>query len=367
MKTLSNIRMAAIRIFYELSTSAILIRLILTDTVAVISGMARKSYIARALTAMGVTVMFFLASVSVAQADDWVKVRSVTTSQPGEGDATQQLNHDPGDAPDQSGTGPIISSTYVLSQPEAVPPFPIRLSQFVRSYVADYRNSPDGLQNSFDRSQPFLGEMVRLMRNKGLPDDLVYLAFAESAFAKGGKGPWQFTGDTARRFGLHINSYVDERRDPLLSTRAAAEYLANLHDASGGDWPMTVIAWNNGAGAIDRYWSLRGPNFERFGNLLPRRTRSLFGRFMAVAYIARHADDYGITAVDLDEPVPFRTLRVRGGTALGDVAFEHGTSLDRLHELNPALLRDIVPPYARTYAIRVPIERHAFAGSSADY
>jgi membrane-bound lytic murein transglycosylase D len=264
------------------------------------------------------------------------------------------------ETPAEAGAQPI-SSPFVIGQPKPVAPFPILLNQYVRRYLSDFTNSPDRLQDTFDRSHPYLADMVRVLRSYGLPDDLVYLAFAESEFSRRGKGPWQFNTNTARRFGLRIDNYVDERRDPVMSTKAAAEYLATLHDAAGDDWPMTVVAWNNGDSAIDRYWSLRGPNMERFGNRLPRRTRGLLGRFMAVAYIAHHADTYGVTTIKLDEPPAYEMLHVHGGTPLSRVALDHGTTLQHLHELNPALLRDVVPPNELTYDVRVPVENHAGA------
>lgn len=259
------------------------------------------------------------------------------------------------ETPAEAGARPI-TSPYVLPLPKAVPPFPILLNRAVRRYVSDFMSSPDQLQDTFDRSHAYLPDMVRVLRSYGLPDDLVYLAFAESEFSKQGKGPWQFNSDTAKRFGLHIDSYVDERRDPVMSTKAAAEYLATLHDEAGDDWPMTLVAWNNGDRAINRYWSLRGHTMERFGSRLPRRTRGLLGRFMAVAYIAHHAESYGITTIKLDQPPAYQMLPVQGGTPLSRVALNHGTTLQRLHELNPALLRDVVPPYERSYSVRVPVE-----------
>lgn len=265
------------------------------------------------------------------------------------------------ETPAEIGARPI-PSPYVLPMPRPVAPFPIRLNQQVRRYMSDLLNAPDHLQDSFDRSQPYMPEMIKVLRSYGLPDDLVYLVFAESEFSPHGKGPWQFNTNTARRFGLHIDRYVDERRDPVMSTKAAAEYLATLHDAAGDDWPVTLVAWNNGDRAIDRYWSLRGPNFEKFGNRLPRRTRGLLGRFMAVAYIANHANSYGLTSVKLDVPAPYQTLRIRGGTQLGRIALDHGTTLQRLRDLNPALLRDVVPPSESAYSVRVPVESHASVG-----
>jgi len=262
------------------------------------------------------------------------------------------------ETPAEAGAQPI-ASPYVLPLPQPVPPFPILLNRSVRRYVSDFLSFPGQLQDAFDRSHPYLPDMVRVLRSYGLPDDLVYLAFAESEFSKAGKGPWQFNTDTARRFGLRIDEYLDERRDPVMSTRAAAEYLATLHDEAGDDWPMTLVAWNNGDRAIDRYWSLRGPNIEKFGNRLPRRTRGLLRRFMAVAYIAHHADSYGITPVKLDDPPAYQMLPVRGGTPLSRVALNHGTTLQRLHDLNPALLRDVVPPYERSYSLRLPTDGNA--------
>ena len=267
------------------------------------------------------------------------------------------------ETPAEAGAQPIRSPSYVLPLPQPVPPFPILLNQAVRRYVSDFMSTPDHLQDTFDRSHPYLPDMVRVLRSYGLPDDLVYLAFAESEFSKLGRGPWQFNSDTAKRFGLHIDDYVDERRDPVMSTKAAAEYLATLHDEAGDDWPMTLVAWNNGDRAINRYWSLRGPRMEKFGNRLPRRTRGLLGRFMAVAYIARHAENYGITTIKLDQPPAYQMLPVSGGTPLSRVALDHGTTLERLHELNPALLRDVVPPYERSYSVRLPVDSDTHASA----
>src|SRR5277367_1386179 len=202
------------------------------------------------------------------------------------------------ETPVEPGAQPVPTQ-YELPLPEPVPPFPILLNRSVRRYVSDFLKASNQLQDTFDRSHPYMPDMVRVLRSYGLPDDLVYLAFAESEFSKEGRGPWQFNSDTAKRFGLRIDDYVDERRDPVMSTKAAAEYLATLHDEAGDDWPMTLVAWNNGDRAIRHYWSLRGPNMERFGNRRPRKTRGLMGRFMAVAYIARHADSYGITPIKL--------------------------------------------------------------------
>ena len=247
------------------------------------------------------------------------------------------------------------SSPYVHSEPRAVAPFPILLNASVQNYVEDFLDQPASLKLAFERSRPFMRDMMATLKKEGLPDDLVYLTFAESDFSKQGKGPWQFTAETAARFGLHVNKWLDERRDPILSTQAAAEYLAELHDQADNDWRVALIAWNTGAANLDRYWSLQGANYTKFADRLPRRTRQLLNRFMAVAFIAHNAKAYGIDEAMDDGDAPRWTVtKVKGGTLLISIAAKFRTSVTKLRDLNPALRADRVPPNLRTYGIRVP-------------
>ncbi len=238
-------------------------------------------------------------------------------------------------------------------------PFPLLLNGAVQTYVKNFLDQPEGLKLAFARSRPFLPEMIKMMKEQGIPDDLVYLSFAESDFSKRGKGPWQFTAGTAARYGLRVNKWVDERRDPILSTKAAAEYLAELHDQADNDWRVALVAWNTGAGNLERYWSLQGTNYDKFANLLPRRTRQLLNRFMAVAFIAHNAPAYGIGDISYANQPAWSTHIFKGGTLLKSIAREFETTVSKLRELNPALRADRVPPNERTYAIRIPTDEEA--------
>jgi membrane-bound lytic murein transglycosylase D len=242
--------------------------------------------------------------------------------------------------------------TFFHSAPRRVPPFPLVLNQQVTRYIDSFVDAPQGLQASFNQVAPYLPEMVRELEDRGLPKDLVYLALAESGFSKDGSGPWQLTKATARRFGLRIDRYVDERRDPVKSTRAAAEFLATLHDEIG-DWQITLASWNRGEASIDRFWALRGGDYTRVVKNLPRPTRSLLNRFMAVAFIAHHAEAYGFDSIEYTRP-PFARISVEGGTRLRDIADDAGTSVDMIRKLNPALLRDRVPPDVDSYEVWIP-------------
>jgi len=243
---------------------------------------------------------------------------------------------------------------FVRSQPKSVAPFPLVLNRAVQSYIDSYLAQPEGLRESFQRSSPFMPEMLALFRDDGLPPELVYLAFAESAFSPDGAGPWQLNKTTARRYGLTINQWLDERRDPIKSTRAAAEYLAELHDQTGADWRMTLVAWNNGDGGVYRYLQLMASPYERLMQRLPRRTRALMNRFMAVALIARHAKEYGLAALGWTGSLQYRVVPVDGGTPLRAITESNHTSLAVLRRLNPALLSDQTPPGPQSYPIRIP-------------
>ena len=256
---------------------------------------------------------------------------------------------------------PTLHSPFVIGQPRPVPPFPILLNRLVQEYVDDYVSQPASWEAGVERSRPFFLEMTQALRAKGVPEDMLYLSFAESDFSERGKGPWQFNKGTAQKYGLRVDQWVDERRDPVLSTKAAAEYLSDLHEAAGYDWRVAVVGWNGGNLAIDRYWLLRGENFKRFMDLLPGQTRALMGRFMAFAFMAHNSTRYQIVHLDCDAPPEYHEVPVRGGTRLSQLAGSYRTTVAKLHDLNPALLRDRIPPYAHSYKVRVPLLRTAFA------
>jgi membrane-bound lytic murein transglycosylase D len=210
-----------------------------------------------------------------------------------------------------------------------------------------------------------MAEMMLVLQSEGLPQDLVYLPFAESGFSKNGAGPWQLSKSTAREYGLTINHWVDERRDPIKSTIAAAEYLDTLYDKMGDDWHMTLVAWNNGDSAVGRYLGLEDASYERLMRHLPWRTRSLMNRFMAVAVIAHHAREYGMDEVGYQESPEYQIVTVRGGTTLDQIARQADTSVGVLRTMNPALLRDRIPPRVRAYPVRIPdgqLESNLLAG-----
>ena len=195
-----------------------------------------------------------------------------------------------------------------------------------------------------------------------LPTDLIFLSLVESGFnpkaysRARAAGPWQFMIMTGRHYGLRVDKYVDERRDPIKSTVAAARYLRDLYDLFG-TWPLAMAAYNAGERKIQR--ALRKAKAETFWEIaqtrfIRRETREYVPRFMAAAIIAKNPDLYGFDAVPSDihqfeEIIVSRPLHLRAIAAATDVSYAE------LHRLNPELRRDVTPPGDPAYHLKVPV------------
>ncbi len=195
-----------------------------------------------------------------------------------------------------------------------------------------------------------------------LPSDLAYLSLVESGFnpyafsrAKA-TGPWQFMKGTAKAYGLRVDDYVDERRDPIKSTAAAARYLRDLYDLFGA-WPLAMAAYNAGEGKVMR--ALHTAQAESFSEisqtrLIRRETKEYVPRFMAATIIARNPDRYGFSQEaaephQFDEAIISRTVHFRA------IANATGIPYEELRLLNPELRRDATPPGNETYHLKVPV------------
>jgi len=195
-----------------------------------------------------------------------------------------------------------------------------------------------------------------------LPSDLVYLSLVESGFnpyaysrAKA-TGPWQFMKGTAKVYGLRVDNYVDERRDPIKSTVAAARYLRDLYDIFGA-WPLAMAAYNAGEGKVMR--ALHKAQAESFSEisktrLIRRETKEYVPRFMAATIIARNPDRYGFTQ-ESAEPHQFDEAIVTRPVHFRAIANATGIPYEELRLLNPELRRDATPPGDETYHLKVPV------------
>ena len=221
------------------------------------------------------------------------------------------------------------------------------------------------LESALTRMTRFEPFVLTALRRNGDPDDLLYLAIIESEFKTGAvsragaTGIWQFMPATGRSYGLEVSDFVDERRDPLRSTVAAARHLSDLH-REFGSWHLALAAYNSGSGRVGRllrrhaggrrgdevlYWQIRP--------YLPGETRTYVPLFLAAAEIARNPRAFGLNPVRLP-PLSFREMWVPGGTALADVARATGTPASEVLEMNPHLVRRMTPP-GRRWPVRLPL------------
>jgi membrane-bound lytic murein transglycosylase D len=196
-----------------------------------------------------------------------------------------------------------------------------------------------------------------------LPSDLVFLSLVESGFnpkaysRARAAGPWQFMKGTARLYGLRVDQYVDERRDPIKSTVAAARYLRDLYDLFG-TWPLAMAAYNAGEGKVMR--ALQKAQGESLWDIirtkkhLKRETREYVPRIMAATIIAKNPDRYGFSHEPIDAH-SFEEVVVRRSVHLRTVAAATGISFADLKQLNPELRRDITPPGDPEYLLKVPV------------
>jgi membrane-bound lytic murein transglycosylase D len=199
-----------------------------------------------------------------------------------------------------------------------------------------------------------------------IPRDLLYLALVESSFRPaatspmGAAGVWQFMPGTARGYGLEVGDWVDERRDPVRASYAAARHLRELHEQLGG-WHLAAAAYNCGSGCVRRALRLHGGGPEggelrywRIRPYLPRETRDYVPKLLAAARIARDPEAFGFAAVDGDAPLAYREVVAPGGTSLERVARWAGAPGSAVAALNPHLVRGQTPP-GRRWPVRVPV------------
>ena len=228
----------------------------------------------------------------------------------------------------------------------------------------------DGFERYLQRAERYLPYVQRVFREKGIPQDIAYLAIVESGFnpnavsRAGAAGMWQFMPRTGDVFGLERNWWIDERRDPYKSTVAAAEYLLRLYEEFD-DWYLALAAYNAGEGKIGR--ALDGTGASDFFELcdlndrlqgkakLKEETRKYVPKFIAVARIMNNLERLGFRPLDFSKWEEPEHIAVAGGTDLSGLARAAGISWDEFVELNPAPQRQATSPGSKV-TVHLPKE-----------
>ncbi|MGD8320499.1 MAG: transglycosylase SLT domain-containing protein [Gemmatimonadota bacterium] len=264
-----------------------------------------------------------------------------------------------------SGDDPVDTDAVVI--PAVVGSrLPVHVNARVERWVQRFRTDQRAeFARLLERKGAYDQIIRRKLRERGMPQELLYLAMMESGLlpravsSASAVGLWQFMSPTAQQYGLRVDQWVDERRDPVRATNAALDYLAWLHDRYGS-WYLAAAAYNAGPGTVDRvlhrhangrtgdeklYWEVL--------DYLPLETREYVPRMLAATILAEDARDEGFD-VKADQPYRYDRVFVPGGTSLARVARSVGVKVRVLQTLNPHLIQGRTPP-DETYPVRVPV------------
>ena len=238
----------------------------------------------------------------------------------------------------------------------------------VRHFINYYSNTgKNRFRELLARSGKYMPMIAKVLTQEGLPEELGYLALLESEFVvdtvsrNGAVGLWQFIAATGRRYGLRIDQWVDERRDPVKSTRAAAAYLKDLHNYFGR-WYLATAAYNAGPGAIDKaleqsgakdFWSIKAKA------QMSEETRNFVPKFVAIALIAMEPQKYGFNDILYDVSLDYEEIELKTPMSLAALAEMVESDITSIRQLNPALLHPSTPPEEGSFRINLPVGKAA--------
>lgn len=238
---------------------------------------------------------------------------------------------------------------------------PIEYNKAVDRWLVYYQTrGRRSFQIHLTRAGRYEPTLRAIMQEHRLPQDLVYLSLIESGYDPNAYsrahavGLWQFLSSTAQRYGLRVNEWVDERRDPILATRAAAAYLKDLYEEFGS-WYLVAAAYNGGSRRVHR--AIRRTGSRDFWVLarrgyFPDETKEYVPKFIAAALIAKQPDKYGFNV----RTAPLRGYDLGGvpdATSLDVIAEAAGVDVAEVIALNPQLIRRVTPP-GESYHVRLP-------------
>ncbi len=247
---------------------------------------------------------------------------------------------------------------------EELEQIPTEINPLVEKWIAYFQGKGrPHMERYLSRSTRYMKLMKKILRQNGLPEDLVYIALIESGFSShatsraAAVGYWQFIKGTGRRYGMEISSLVDERRDPVVSTQAAAEYFKGLYSVFGS-WYLAMASYNVGENRVKRevmvhltrdFWELARK--RRF----PKETINYIPKFIAAKLIGNNPEKYGFTELDYLTPIEFDHITVNRPVNLKQMAAKMGMDYDDLKQLNPKFKGEIAPLKATALELRVPI------------
>ena len=283
----------------------------------------------------------------------------------GDGFTEQQAEPAPADEANTAATFPADANTKAKAEADlrtTHSDLPLMINDSVAGSISYLSTrGRDTFLSAQARSGRYRGMILRIFKEEGVPQDLIYLAQAESGFHPlavsrvRARGMWQFMAGTGTGYGLKRNWWVDDRQDPEKATRAAARHLKDLYNQFG-DWYLAMAAYNSGAGTVQQavkrtgyadFWEL----YKR--NVLPAETKNYVPMILAMTILSKNPAQYGLDEVTPEPPEKYEVVTVDYPVDLRLVAECVEMPVEQLVELNPSLLRRTTPK-DQSFALRVP-------------
>ncbi|OFZ05345.1 MAG: hypothetical protein A2070_02820 [Bdellovibrionales bacterium GWC1_52_8] len=253
---------------------------------------------------------------------------------------------------------------------------PIEINADVQKWITYFTVKDQARFRTFLERGAYYKELVQnILKEQGVPREMYYLAMIESGYVTHARssqqavGAWQFIRATGRRYGLKNNPYLDERRDIVRSTHAAARYLKDLHKEFGS-WYLAIAGYNAGEGRIRR--AIRKGQTHDFWILvskkvLPRETMNYVPKFLAAIIIGRNSEKFGFTGLTAGKFPEVHKLDIPAATHLKEIAQRADINYEDLRSINPHLLRQVTPRNTSHYPIWVPKEKVKLVAQQRKY
>lgn len=241
---------------------------------------------------------------------------------------------------------------------------PLPYNDIVKNYIILYSEKmPSAMPKIMGLCSYYMPIFEEIFTEHDVPEELKAMALIESAMnptavsRAGAKGMWQFMYSTAKLYGLHIDSFVDERLDPVKSAHAAAEYLKDSYRIFG-DWNLAIASYNCGAGNVNRAIRRSGGkrNFWDIYPYLPRETRGYVPAFVGALYTMTYYKEHGIVPENVEIPAHIDTFHINKMLHFKQVSALTGVPEEELKNLNPQYRHEIVPGNDREYILRIPYQ-----------
>ncbi len=263
-------------------------------------------------------------------------------------------------------------SVYIARLNKIPSVVPLSYNHIVRNYINVYtQKKKEKMEVMLGMADYYFPMIEQIFDQEDLPLELKYMAVIESALNPGARsragavGLWQFMYGTGRVYGLTINSLVDERRDPIRSTYAAASFLKDLYNLYH-DWTLVIAAYNCGPGNVNKAIRRSGGvrDYWKIYYRLPRETRGYVPAFIAAAYTLNFYWDHGLKPVPIDIPLMRDTLIIQEDLHLQQVADVLHIPIQLLQEMNPQYRRNIIPGSIHPFSLVLPLQ---YTGKFIDY